>query len=247
MKKLLLCIFLLSGFSILFGQKFKDTVYLDKNFNKVNKIRAYYYRCTAIDSITNLYFISDWWASGKIYKKGMYSDYKGRVPEGAVYSYYPDGQVKYEATYKNGMLNGEVRSYYTNGKIGRVEKYENNKLLAAQYYTKEGKDTTMLPFFRLPAYKGGFEALQKFIANSIIYPRDAANRGIEGTVIVGFVIKKEGYVRDIAVVSTANYILNKEAERVIYLTKKDWEPGIEDGELADVAITYPVVFKWAKE
>ncbi len=226
----------------LFSQKSIDTVYLNHDFEKSKKIKANYYRCISKDSISGLYRIMDYQKSGELIKIGLFKDKTAQIPQGMITKFYPNGKVQHEAIYVDGKLDGPVKSYYGNGNAMRVEKYENNQFVNGKYFTSAGKDTTLLPYFRFPIYKEGLTELQKFLQNRIIYPNDAARRGVEGSVVVGFIVRKKGYIDKIGVLSSPDDIFNKEAVRVIELTKYKWTPGIDEGEPADMAISFPVIF-----
>jgi TonB family protein len=173
---------------------------------------------------------------------GVYKDKAARIPIGVVSKFYPNGTVKHEVNYKDGKLTGVVKSYYNNGQTMRLEQYDNYQLISGKYFTPEGKDTTLTPYFRYPSYKEGDVELQKFLQHYKIYPLDALRRGLEGTAMVGLLVQKDGYIGKIGIVSSSNEFFNKEALRVIELTRHNWIPGIDEGEPADIAISVPVVF-----
>ena len=241
--RLLLLLLLSVNLTPLFSQKSMDTVYLNRDFKKAKKAKAIYYRCISKDTTSWLYRISDYLKSGELIKMGLYQEKTALTPQGMVTSFYTDGKIKHEAVYVNGKLDGLVISYYPNGKVMREEKYAKNQLVTGKYYTPTGKDTTLQPFFGLPVYKGGNEELQKFLESKIIYPNDAMRRGLEGTVVVGFLVNKKGYIERITILSTPDEIFNREAARVIELTNYKWMPGYDGGKPADMAISFPVVFR----
>ncbi|HEY4784769.1 MAG TPA: TonB family protein [Bacteroidales bacterium] len=241
--RLLVLLFLFVNLTPLFSQKIIDTVYLNKNFEKTKKPRAVYYRCISKDTTSGLFRIMEYQRSGEMIRMGLYKEKSAQTAEGMVTRFYPNGKIKHEAIYVNGKLNGLVKSYYNNGNVMREEKYANNQLVSGKYYTMTGKDTTLLPYFRFPNFKEGNAELEKFLQEKIIYPSDALRRGLEGTVVVGFLVQKNGYINQTGVLSTPDEIFNKEAVRLIELTKYKWNPGIDEGEYADMAISYPIIFK----
>ena len=82
----------------------------------------------------------------------------------------------------------------------------------------------------------------KFLQKNIQYPQDAEEKGIQGRVIVQFVVEKDGSIKDIKVVRGIDPSLDKEALRVINAMPK-WEPGKHKGEAVSVKYTVPVNFK----
>ena len=95
---------------------------------------------------------------------------------------------------------------------------------------------------QMPMYPGGMQELMKFLQKNIQYPQDAEEKGIQGRVIVQFVVEKDGSIKDIKVVRGIDPSLDKEALRVINAMPK-WEPGKHKGEAVSVKYTVPVAFK----
>ena len=98
----------------------------------------------------------------------------------------------------------------------------------------------------LPSYPGGEAALQQFLASTVIYPVIAQENGIEGTVIVQFVIDVDGSITHVEVLESSGEVsLDKEALRVIKAMPK-WNPGTVDGEPAKFQYQIPIAFKLEK-
>lgn len=98
---------------------------------------------------------------------------------------------------------------------------------------------------QMPQFPGGESELMKFIGNSIKYPPIAAENGIEGRVVVRFVVEKNGKVSDINVLRPIDPSLDKEAVRVIK-SMPTWIPGMQNGRNVAVYYTLPVLFKLQK-
>ncbi len=84
--------------------------------------------------------------------------------------------------------------------------------------------------------------LLEFIIKNIQYPQDAREQGIEGIVVVSFVIDKQGNVRDIKLIRSVSPSCDKEALRVIGLMPK-WIPGRQRGKNVNVQYNFPFNFK----
>jgi len=95
---------------------------------------------------------------------------------------------------------------------------------------------------RMPMYPGGDEALMKFISDNIQYPDIAKENGIQGRVVVSFIVEKDGVPADFRVVRGIDPSIDKEAIRVAELMDK-WTPGQEDGQPVQVRYMVPVAFK----
>ena len=93
----------------------------------------------------------------------------------------------------------------------------------------------------MPSFPGGEAALMKFVVDNINYPPDALENGIEGTVILQFVVTAMGDVSRIVVVRKADPLLDTEAVRVVSLMPR-WRPGKQDGNPVAVYFALPVIF-----
>jgi periplasmic protein TonB len=95
---------------------------------------------------------------------------------------------------------------------------------------------------QMPTYPGGQEALFEYLSKHIKYPVIAEENGIQGKVIVTFVVEKDGSITDITVVKSVDPSLDKEAKRVIG-TMPHWIPGKQNGSSVRVKFTVPVTFR----
>lgn len=93
-----------------------------------------------------------------------------------------------------------------------------------------------------PEFPGGNSAMMKFLSDNVRYPIVAQDNGIQGRVIVNFVVEKDGSLTDVQVVRGQDLSLDKEAVRVIEAMPK-WKPGTQKGEAVRVRFTLPVVFR----
>lgn len=93
-----------------------------------------------------------------------------------------------------------------------------------------------------PEYPDGVEAMMKFLGDSVRYPIEAQEKGIQGRVIVNFVVNKDGSITDVNVVRGVDPSIDAEAVRVIESMPK-WKPGKQRGKEVNVRYTLPVVFR----
>lgn len=98
---------------------------------------------------------------------------------------------------------------------------------------------------QMPQFPGGDAELMKFIAGNLKYPTIAAENGIEGRVVIRFVVSKEGTVTDAQIVRSLDPSCDKEAIRVVKSMPK-WVPGKQNGRNVPVYYTLPVLFKLQK-
>jgi|WetSurMetagenome_2_1015567.scaffolds.fasta_scaffold602668_2 periplasmic protein TonB len=95
-----------------------------------------------------------------------------------------------------------------------------------------------------PEYPGGTEALIKSIVNEIKYPEEAMKEGVEGRVLVKFVVDKQGIVTEAKVIEGIGKGCDEEAMRVVNMLKQ-FKPGIKDGKPVNTKLVVPIMFKLA--
>ncbi len=94
----------------------------------------------------------------------------------------------------------------------------------------------------MPSFPGGMGELMKFLGNNIKYPAVAQENGIQGRVIIQFVVEKDGSVANPVVVKGVDPALDKEALRVVK-SMPNWTPGKQRGKAVRVKYTVPVTFR----
>lgn len=94
----------------------------------------------------------------------------------------------------------------------------------------------------MPRYKSDESELYKFFAENIKYPEIAKRAGVEGRVVLGFIIAKDGSITNISVLKGIGAGCDEEAERVLALMGK-WSPGRQNGNPVRVVMSIPIMFK----
>jgi len=94
----------------------------------------------------------------------------------------------------------------------------------------------------MPHFPGGPAALQAFLSSNTKYPVVAQENGVQGRVIVSFVVERDGSITDVRVVRSVDPSLDREASRVVRSMPK-WSPGKQNGSTVRVKYTVPVVFR----
>ena len=95
---------------------------------------------------------------------------------------------------------------------------------------------------QMPAFPGGDAELLKYLRENTKYPPIAAENGVQGRVVVGFVVEKDGSVTDVRIEKSQDPSLDREAERVVKSMPK-WIPGKQNGSPVRVKYRVPVMFK----
>ncbi len=129
---------------------------------------------------------------------------------------------------------------YLQGK-GQVGKDE---MVVVGYGAMEASDAN--PVFQvvevMPEFPGGMAECLKFLGKNIKYPVQSQQAGVQGKVIVQFVVEKDGSVSNPKVVRSIDPDLDGEAVRVISIMPK-WKPGMQKGQAVRVKYTVPVTFR----
>ena len=95
---------------------------------------------------------------------------------------------------------------------------------------------------QMPQFPGGQGALFEYLSKQIKYPVIAEENGVQGRVIVTFVVERDGSITDVKVVKSVDPSLDKEAQRVVKGMPR-WIPGKQNGSAVRVKYTVPVTFR----
>lgn len=93
----------------------------------------------------------------------------------------------------------------------------------------------------MPEYVGGMDAMYSFLRNELQYPEEARVNGIQGTVLLEFVIERDGSVSNIKPLVSLFPECDAEAVRVVKKMPK-WRPGKQDGKPVRCYFNLPIRF-----
>ena len=91
-------------------------------------------------------------------------------------------------------------------------------------------------------FPGGDEACFKWLSEHIKYPSICQEQGVQGRVIVSFVVNKDGSIVDVKTLRSPDSNLSKEAERVVKLMPK-WKPARQGNKTVRSRFNLPVLFR----
>lgn len=94
----------------------------------------------------------------------------------------------------------------------------------------------------MPSFPGGDAERQKFLGSNIVYPQQATENGIQGTVYVSFVVDSKGNITDVKILRGIGGGCDEEALRVVKMMPK-WHPGKQNGKQVRVLFNMPIYFK----
>jgi TonB family protein len=109
-------------------------------------------------------------------------------------------------------------------------------------FTVKNGDTTWFKVQVMPEFPGGDDALKEYIVKNVKYPDAAKNNGIQGRVIVRFVVTANGKIDNISVLKGVDPELDKEAIRVVSTLPAFTKPGFQDGKPVSVWYMLPINF-----
>ena len=93
-----------------------------------------------------------------------------------------------------------------------------------------------------PTFPGGDSALVAYLKHNLHYPPAEKEKGIQGKVVVGFVIEKDGAVSSVEVKRGIGEECDAEAVRVVK-EMPNWEPGKQSGIVVRMGMALPISFK----
>ena len=94
----------------------------------------------------------------------------------------------------------------------------------------------------MPSFPGGNGALMSYLNGNTKYPVVAQENGVQGKVIISFVVERDGSISDVRVARSVDPSLDREAQRVVKSMPR-WTPGKQNGQTVRVKYTVPVVFR----
>ena len=97
-----------------------------------------------------------------------------------------------------------------------------------------------------PEFPGGMAELMKYLEKNLRYPQICKEQGVQGRVIVQFVVNTDSTITDVNVIKSVNPHLDEEAVRVVKAMPK-WNPGKQRGEPVRVRLFLPVTFRLPKD
>ena len=111
-------------------------------------------------------------------------------------------------------------------------------------YMAEEVDTTKVydVVERMPSFPGGNQKMQDFIEENLHYPKECAEKGLQGRVIIDFVVERNGTLTNIRVVKSVDPALDKEALRIVKMMPK-WIPGRQSDKKVRVKYIIPITFQ----
>ncbi len=114
------------------------------------------------------------------------------------------------------------------------------------YHEEESVEEEEIPLAIVeekPTFMGGDEnTFTKWVLQRIIYPAVAQENGVEGRVVLSFIVDADGFVKDVTILRGVDPSIDKEAIRVVSSSPK-WNPGRQRDRNVKVRFNFPLNFQ----
>lgn len=195
-----------------------DTTFFDAVWKPSGKAESSFYRVTKTIEAGKKYEAAEYQKNGKLYMTGSYITLTPEVKHG-VFTWYKDNGDKWSETV---FENGNVKSKKTFGPD------PNDKKSSPDFVSLE----------KQPQYPGGMKKLYRYLGDNSNYPKGLKPRP-KGTIVINFVIDKDGSIAEVYVKEGVHPLLDAEAVRMVKNMAK-WEPGVQYGKPVRVAYDIPI-------
>ena len=92
---------------------------------------------------------------------------------------------------------------------------------------------------QMPIFEGGDAALLKYLRENLKYPDKTKDRGVQGRMVVGFIVEKDGSLTNVKVLRAVDRALDAEVLRLVKGMPK-WIPGRQNGQRVRVKYLLPI-------
>ncbi|MCH7413048.1 energy transducer TonB [Belliella sp. R4-6] len=92
-----------------------------------------------------------------------------------------------------------------------------------------------------PMYIDGLQGIYKDLSKGLVYPSTERSLGIQGTVLLSFVVNEKGELEDIEVLKSVSRNIDNESIRVIKTLDK-WYPAIKNKKFVKIRLKQPIKF-----
>ncbi len=166
-----------------------------------------------------------------------------------VVDYFPDNSIRQYGISKYPFPLHKVGTWisnYKNGQKKSKETYIKNQMISNRSWDEAGNEEISDIFGDvevMPKYgDGDFNDFRFAVQKLMRYPLEAAERNIQGSVSIEFVVMEDGRVEGIKIVKGVHPLLDQETYRLIKKMPSKWSPGYIDGKPVRVKFSFPLVY-----
>lgn len=226
----------------------KETFYaFDKNWNTVGDVSkgTYFVRITQWGD--TLFKWDTYNMFGPLISVEYFKDKEAKTLHGESRYFNAKGKLDSIANFRDGYAHGDFVYLNDTGRTYLTRTFENGKLIS----TKDNlvKDSVKIDSMKLfttveveSEYVGKTNAWRNYLMKNLRYPERAINARIQGTVVVQFIIDKDGKVINPEIYKSVEYSLDQEALRLIQQSA-DWTPAEQNGKKVKSFKRQPIIFR----
>lgn len=179
-----------------------------------------------------------WYPSGQV-KDSVY--FSNNVANGPSRKYFESGVIESTGFFKNGAPDSVWEWHHENGRKASLEKYTKGMLSSFECFDSTGVSMGMnCAINRLPAIKGKYGGVEKYVSDSIRYPKKVNLTDLV-FVTIQFTVNKLGIMNDPVVLNTAHVSLSEEIVRVLK-SIPGWYPAVIHNRTIDHTFTLSISF-----
>ena len=190
---------------------------------------------------------------GSLGRYGCSTPYDGN-DIGAYYLYFDNGN--FDVYWSNRQYGRSVRPVIGNKvkeKVTEIADVDDEDDFDVSYYTIENvveeivEEEIFFTVEEMPTFRGGgLPEFRNWVQKEVKYPQIARENGIQGNVVVRFVVGPDGKMTNFEVLQSPDKTLSDATIEVLKKAnemKKGWKPGKQRGKPVKVSFTLPVAFK----
>lgn len=190
--------------------------------------------------------------TGPLLSVETYKDTETNIAHGIFAFYGEDGKLdSIGKTFDNRKI-GDWTYYTDSGTVWKRDVYENGKLIKSLDTTalRMERDSLVLvyeqrekdPQEQEASFKNGDEGWRKYLEKNINVPDRATNLKKNGTVVIQFIVQKDGSLSDFFIHQSVEYSIDEEALRVLKRSPK-WVPARQFGKMVKAYRRQPITIK----
>lgn len=106
----------------------------------------------------------------------------------------------------------------------------------------QSSEEALIELDEMPEFPGGMDAMFKFMGDNLNYPAAAREKGIEGTVVVSFIVNQDGSISNSEILRGIGGGCDEESVRIVN-SFPAWKPGVDEGKKVRTQMRLPIRYK----
>lgn len=235
-----------------FAQK-EDLYYLDTDFRGTADAKKATYLLSIKNYNDTLWQYDTYRLIGPLLSTEFFKDKDATIAQGRFRYYGADGRLDSIAQYRNNLKQGS--SYYFNdtGAVYRELIYDkgvlkedidalNRKLeVLKKDSANAGQELVFSKIETESQFEGGTPGWARYLNKNLKYPERAINNNIRGTVVIQFIVDKEGSVDAPEIFRSVEYSIDQVALDIIRKSPR-WVPAVQNGRKVKSYKRQPIIF-----